>query len=245
MSQRPGRVLVVTGAGISAESGIPTFRGKDGYWRNLDPVKLATVDAFRDDPETIWQWYRERRAHIRASEPNAAHRAVVKLAAHARDFLLLTQNVDDLHLRAEWGGRTLSNAQIVQIHGDIFVTRCTRCDFARRERESSEAQGVPVCPRCGGLMRPGVVWFDEELDSSEVGRVEDFLSAGTCDVVLVVGTTASFDYILRWPRRAAGAKGRLIEVNPEPTPLSAYATEAIRARAAEALPALIDSLLGR
>src|SRR3954464_661984 len=96
------RVLAITGAGISAESGIPTFRGKDGYWRNLDPTKLATETAFRRDPELVWQWYRERREKIRQSQPNAAHQALVELEGHSQDFLLLTQNVDDLHVRAEW-----------------------------------------------------------------------------------------------------------------------------------------------
>src|ERR1700736_6205809 len=123
------RVLVITGAGVSAESGIPTFRGKDGYWRNLDPTKLATPSAFESDPQLVWEWYRERRQSIRNAEPNPAHQAITKLAADSGEFLLVTQNVDDLHGRAEWEGRHLSKQQIVQVHGDIFVTRCSRCDF--------------------------------------------------------------------------------------------------------------------
>ena len=106
------RVLVVTGAGISAESGIPTFRGAGGYWRNLDPTKLATQSAFDSDPELVWQWYRERRATIRRAQPNAAHNAVTRLSAHADEFFLLTQNVDDLHLRAAWGGYTIPRDQL-------------------------------------------------------------------------------------------------------------------------------------
>src|SRR5256885_11340213 len=122
------RVLVITGAGVSAESGIPTFRGKDGYWRNLDPTKLATPEAFARDPKLVWDWYRERRERIRKSEPNAAHRAVVNLAMNSRDFLLVTQNVDDLHARAG-----LPPEKSVQIHGDIFITRCLRCCFESRD----------------------------------------------------------------------------------------------------------------
>ena len=118
------RVFVITGAGISAESGIPTFRGKDGYWRNLDPTKLATPEAFARDPNLVWDWYRERRQRIRTAQPNPAHRAIANLAERAREFLLVTQNVDDLHRRAG-----LTPEKMVQIHGDIFVTHCSRCDF--------------------------------------------------------------------------------------------------------------------
>ena len=118
------RVLVLTGAGVSAESGIPTFRGKDGYWRNLDPTKLATPEAFARDPQLVWDWYRERRQRIRNAQPNAAHEAIARLAQHTDEFLLVTQNVDDLHARAG-----MATEKMVQIHGDIFVTRCSRCDF--------------------------------------------------------------------------------------------------------------------
>src|SRR3954463_8950125 len=122
------RVLAITGAGISAESGIPTFRGKDGYWRNLDPTKLATPEAFDENPSLVWEWYRERRKWIRDARPNPAHMAIVDLAEHVQEFLLVTQNVDDLHARAG-----LPKEKMVQIHGDIFVTRCSRCAIERRE----------------------------------------------------------------------------------------------------------------
>jgi NAD-dependent deacetylase len=145
------RVFVITGAGVSAESGIPTFRGKDGYWRNLDPAKLATPEAFAHDPNLVWGWYRERRERIRDAQPNAAHQAIAKLAEHADEFLLVTQNVDDLHERAG-----LAKEKTVQIHGDIFVTRCLRCGFSFSER-NEESQEIPRCTKCDGLMRPGVV----------------------------------------------------------------------------------------
>ena len=238
------RIFVVTGSGISAESGIPTFRGKDGYWRNLDPTKLATETAFKKDPQLVWQWYCERRELIRRSRPNAAHEALVKLAAHSRDFLLLTQNVDDLHARAECEGRSLPPEKIVQIHGDIFVTRCSRCDFRKRERDK-DAGGVPACPKCGNLMRPGVIWFDEELEPREVERVEKYLSTGECDLDLVIGTTALFDYIVNWARAAKGKSGRLIEINPEETTISRFADETIRAPAALVLPKLVSKLMDK
>jgi NAD-dependent deacetylase len=216
------RVLVITGAGVSAESGIPTFRGKDGYWRNLDPIKLATPEAFARDPELVWQWYRERRQRIRGAQPNAAHEAIAKLAQCADEFLLVTQNVDDLHERAG-----LAKAEMVQIHGDIFVTKCSRCDSnghdyppsrsddAASEQEEEQENGVPRCTKCGALMRPGVVWFGEPLPAPETERVENYLQRDSCGAVIVAGTTATFGYIIHWALRASHRGGKLIEVNPE------------------------------
>jgi NAD-dependent deacetylase len=231
------RVLVITGAGISAESGIPTFRGKNGYWRNLDPSKLATPEAFARDPKLVWEWYRDRRTKIRAAQPNLAHKAVAELARTAREFLLVTQNVDDLHARAG-----LERDRMVQIHGDIFVTCCSRCE---QEQEQEQEQELPTCSECGALMRPGVVWFGEQLDRVKTDIVEDYLAAGPCDLVIVIGTTALFGYIIDWALRARGHSGELIEVNLEETPLSQFATRIIREPAAMALPGLLNSLLHR
>jgi NAD-dependent deacetylase len=231
------RVLVLTGAGVSAESGIPTFRGKDGYWRNLDPTKLATPEAFEKNPQLIWDWYRERRQRIRNAQPNAAHDAIAKLAQHGDEFLLVTQNVDDLHARAG-----VSPEKMVQIHGNIFVTRCSRCDFSVLELDE-EQQEIPRCANCDALMRPGVVWFGEQLPWRELQRVENFLDRGGCDVVIVVGTTATFGYIVDWALRASRDGGELIEVNPEETPLSRFATRRVREPAAIALPRLVDQMI--
>jgi len=237
------RVFVLTGAGVSAESGIPTFRGKDGYWRNLNPAKLATPEAFAKDPGLVWEWYRERRQRIRNAQPNPAHKAIAKLAQHAQEFLLVTQNVDDLHARAG-----SSKEKMVQIHGDIFVTRCSRCDFSRHDYEhehehESEDIDVPRCPGCERLMRPGVVWFGEQLPWDELRRVENYLEDGPCDFVIVVGTTATFGYIIDWALRAIASDGELIEVNPEETPLSQFATQRVRESAAVALPRILDELI--
>jgi NAD-dependent deacetylase len=245
------RILVLTGAGVSAESGIPTFRGKDGYWRNLDPMKLATPEAFEKNPELVWEWYHERRQRIRDAQPNAAHEAIVKLSIHASDFLLVTQNVDDLHPRAEWEGNRLPKEKMVQIHGDIFLTRCSRCDFTHRQQEhpptlhsgaAGEQEKIPKCTKCDALMRPGVVWFGEELDPAKIDIVESYLARGACDVVIVAGTTATFGYIVDWALRASGKNGQLIEVNPEKTSLSQFATRVVREPAVIALPRLIDEL---
>ena len=256
------RVFVLTGAGISAESGIPTFRGKDGYWRNLDPTKLATPEAFARDPQLVWDWYRERRQRIRNTRPNAAHEAIARLAHHTAEFLLVTQNVDDLHARTG-----IPAEKMVQIHGDVFVTRCSQCDFAERGSggspeppESSATKSksgrlrsiaptsdddvhLPRCPDCHAPMRPGVVWFGEQLPSNELQRVENFLDCGACDVVIVAGTTATFGYIVDWALRASRDGRELIEVNPEETPLSRFATRVFREPAAIALPRIIDELI--
>jgi NAD-dependent deacetylase len=236
------RVLVITGAGVSAESGIPTFRGKDGYWRNLNPAKLATPEAFANNPTLVWEWYRERRQRIRAARPNPAHQAIVKLAAHTNEFLLLTQNVDDLHLRAESQGQRLPRDKVVQIHGDIFETRCSRCACSRREPEEEDSN-LPRCTECGELMRPGVVWFGERLELRKIEQVDNYLARALCDVVIVAGTTAAFGYIINWALRARDPDGQLIELNPDPTPLSGFATHLIREPAGLALPRLVDELL--
>jgi NAD-dependent deacetylase len=245
------RVLVLTGAGVSAESGIPTFRGEDGYWRNLNPAKLATSEAFARDPGLVWEWYRERRRRIRNAQPNPAHKAIAKLAQHAQEFLLVTQNVDDLHARSG-----SSKEKMVQIHGDIFVTRCSTCDFGLHDYEhdhehehehehehDSEEIDVPRCPRCEGLMRPGVVWFGEQLPWDELRRVENYLEDGACDFVIVAGTTATFGYIVDWALQASRDGGELIEVNPDETPLSQFTTQRVREPAALALPRIVDELV--
>jgi NAD-dependent deacetylase len=234
------RILVITGAGVSAESGIPTFRGKDGYWRNLDPIKLATPEAFARDPELVWQWYRERRERIRNSQPNAGHESIARLARRAGEFLLVTQNVDDLHERAG-----LAKAEMVQIHGDIFVTRCSRCSFSRPDCNGQQRQedDIPRCTRCDALMRPGVIWFGEPLPAHETERVDNYLQRDSCGVVIVAGTTATFGYIIDWALRASLRGGELIEVNPEETPLSRFATRLVRKPAAVALPRIVDSLI--
>jgi NAD-dependent deacetylase len=257
------RAFVLTGAGVSAESGIPTFRGKDGYWRNLDPTKLATPEAFARDPHLVWDWYRERRQRVRSAKPNAAHEAIAKLAKQAEEFLLVTQNVDNLHARAG-----MPAEKMVQIHGDIFVTRCSLCDWraelcdaetnniwdhtglagARPSTAGNEQRdaddGLPRCPKCNAMMRPGVVWFGEQLPWNELERVENFLDGGACNVVIVAGTTATFGYIIDWALQASRA-GELIEVNPEETPLSRFATRLLREPAAIALPRIVDELVDR
>jgi NAD-dependent deacetylase len=229
------KVLVITGSGISADSGIPTFRGSGGYWRSVDATKLATPEGFRADPLFVWQWYSERREMIKAAQPNAAHIALAALERRAGEFLLVTQNVDDLHRRAGSSAEAL-----VQVHGDIFVSRCEHCDFSRHD-EGGHSASVPRCPQCGERLRPGVVWFGEMLAENQLARVEGFLRAGPCSLVLVIGTTAQFPYIVRWARQARGRTGVLVEVNPEAV-LEGVADEVVKEGAAMALPRLFPHI---
>lgn len=242
-----GRVLVVTGSGVSAESGIPTFRGRDGYWRSRNPMTLATPEAFARDPALVWEWYAERRARIRAAQPNAGHDAIARLLQSARDALLVTQNVDDLHERA---GAPAD--RLVHIHGEILLSRCTRCAFETRDDVAVRADAggsasqarvahaavshaaLPRCPSCDALLRPGVVWFGEALDPHNVARIERFFTA-SIDLVIAAGTTATFPYIVDWATRG----GALVEINPEESGTTPWARWTFRAPAAQVLPALV------
>ncbi|HJW98813.1 MAG TPA: NAD-dependent protein deacylase [Terriglobales bacterium] len=230
-----GRVLVITGAGLSADSGLQTFRGVGGLWRNYNPMTLATLEAFARDPKLVWEWYQWRRAEAAKATPNAAHLALARLARRQPECLIVTQNVDDLHERAN----TPMN-QLVHVHGNLFSNRCQTCEYSDNERIHDD-QIPPRCPKCRQrLLRPGVVWFGEGLDSAVLRRIDDFLRAGKCSLALAIGTTASFPYIIDWQAHAKRQGALLIEVNPEETPLSEFADAVYRERAAEALPKLLN-----
>ncbi|MCS6951898.1 MAG: NAD-dependent deacylase [Bryobacterales bacterium] len=223
-------VVVLTGAGISAESGVPTFRGPGGLWRNYRPEDLATPEAFARDPELVWQWYDWRRALIRRAQPNEGHRALAELERRKEKFLLVTQNVDGLHERA--GSR-----RVVKLHGDIWRVRCTACGAADRDERAPLPQLPPRC-RCGGLLRPDVVWFGEPLPDSAWRQAE--AAARSAELMLVVGTSALVYPAAELAPLARGAGARLIEVNLEETPLSALSDCSLRGKAAELLPRLLE-----
>jgi NAD-dependent deacetylase len=207
------RVLVLTGAGISAESGIPTFRSRGGWWRSLDPEQLATLRAFNADPETVWQWYQERRAVVAAAEPNFAHIALTEWEKRGKEVVVVTQNVDDLHERA-------GSSDVVHVHGSLWETVCLAEGLVREDRRVPLPELPPRCTVCGGRLRPNVVWFDEELPVAAVARIEHELSRGDFQIAFVVGTSVSFDYIQDWAMRARAMGALLVEVNPSATPLT-------------------------
>lgn len=230
-----GPILVVAGAGLSADSGLQTFRGTGGLWRNHNPMTLATPEAFARDSKLVWEWYQWRRAEAAKAKPNPAHLAIAQLASRKPDCLIVTQNVDDLHERAGTPAH-----QLVHIHGELFLNRCTTCNYSDRE-DISSVDLPPHCPKCRtSPLRPGVVWFGETLGPKVVARVEDFVCSTACSLVLVVGTIATFHYIIDWTLRAKRQGGLLVEVNPEVTELSEAAEVVYRERAAVVLPEILS-----
>ncbi len=172
-------VTVLTGAGISADSGVPTFRGADGLWRNFRAEDLATPEAFARDPRLVWEWYNWRRELIATKKPNPAHYAVADLERRLERCWLITQNVDGLH-------RTAGSQKLSEIHGNIWKVRCTRCSRVDENREVPIAI-LPSCAACGGLLRPHIVWFGESLASEDLDRSYEAL--GRCEVLLIIGTS--------------------------------------------------------
>lgn len=230
--KRARYVVVMTGAGVSAESGIPTFRGEGGLWRNYRPEELATPYAFARNPKLVWEWYEWRREIIRRAEPNPAHYAIRDMEDLFENFFLITQNVDDLHRKA-------GNRKLVEFHGNIFREKCTVCDFRRVHYEKHETL-PPLCPQCGNFLRPDVVWFGEpiphdvlEISERHILRTEVLISVGTS---AVVQPAASFISI------AKGLGKTVIEVNLTPTPATGLVDISIQGKAGEILPKIVEGL---
>jgi NAD-dependent deacetylase len=199
-------VCILTGAGVSAESGIPTFReAQTGHWARFSPQELATPAAFRTDPERVWAWYGARRAMVRAAHPNAAHQALVTLASRVADSTLMTQNVDDLHERA-------GSAGLVRLHGSIMHVRCSAGCLGSVLAATDDAGPVPTCEQCGALLRPDVVWFGEPMPTRSFEAARD--AAVACDVFLSVGTSNIVEPAASLPWIAATHGATVIVVNP-------------------------------
>jgi len=223
-------ILVLTGAGVSKESGLATFRDAGGLWEGIDPARVATPSAFAADPERVWRFYDARRAQAAAADPNPAHHAIAAIEATGRPFLLATQNVDGLHERA--GSRSL-----VRLHGTLWRLRCT-AEGTEHEDLAPRLQPLPPrCKACGALLRPAVVWFEEALPMMEFGRAQQ--AAREAALVLVVGTSSLVHPAASLPLIALSAGAYVVEVNPEDTPLSADVSEHLSGPAAVVLPALL------
>jgi NAD-dependent deacetylase len=240
------RIVVLTGAGISAESGVPTFRGDGGLWKSYRAEDLATPHAFARDPRLVWEWYGWRRELVAACKPNAAHLALAQFAIDRDGVSIITQNVDGLHAGA---ARHLSatpdqRAMPLELHGSLFVTRCSVCDWRRVDRDPIDAtslETLPRCERCGALARPAVVWFGESLDPEVLERAFD--AASEASVCLVVGTSGVVQPAASIAVATHQHGGAIIEVNPTDTPLSPYAAVSIRDRASVAVPSLLPEQL--
>jgi NAD-dependent deacetylase len=230
---RARSVVVLTGAGISAESGVPTFRGPGGLWRDYRPEDLATPEAFAADPALVWEWYAWRRGLIAAARPNPGHEALVELERRAAGFSLVTQNVDGLHALA--GSRA-----VLEIHGSLWRCRCLGCGRVREDRAAPER--IPPLCACGGLLRPDVVWFGEALPEDLLTRTIAAVEA--CDLMLVVGTSGVVQPAASFADAVLSRGAAVLEVNLDPTPLSDRATVALRGRSGEILPELISGTPG-
>jgi NAD-dependent deacetylase len=224
-------ITILTGAGISADSGVPTFRGTDGLWRNFRAEELAAPEAFERDPRLVWEWYSWRRELIASKQPNDAHRAITSLESRVSDFWLITQNVDGLH-------RAAGSTKLSEIHGNIWMVRCTAC-AAVTENHQVPLPLLPYCGRCGGLLRPHIVWFGESLHEEDLARCAKQLQA--CDVLLVIGTSGVVYPAAGFASIAKEAGAYVIEVNLDPTPQSDLVDIALRGRAKELVPLLLQA----
>lgn len=226
-------VVVFTGAGVSAESGVPTFRGEDGIWKKFKPEELANFDAFMRNPELVWEWYRHRKQIIAAIQPNPGHYALVELERRYKQFAVITQNIDNLHRRA--GSKT-----VYELHGNIERNYCIACRAQFSNEEILRREGVPRCERCGGLIRPDVVWFGELLPMDQWEEAEK--AARRSDVFFSVGTSAIVYPAASLPMIAKRSGAYLVEINPEPTPLTDSADEFLAGKSGEILPELVSAL---
>lgn len=223
------KIAVLTGAGISAESGVPTFRGAGGLWKQYRPEQLATPEAFSRNPKLVWEWYCWRRDLIAKTEPNPGHQALVRLEERTANFTLVTQNVDGLHDRA--GSRHL-----LKVHGDLWDLRCLECGREARDERLEFPTLPPLCD-CGGMLRPGVVWFGEGLPAHVWMAAEQ--AVADCEVMLVVGTSAVVYPAAGLVPMAKSSGAKVIEVNLEETGFSASLDKSFRGRSGEILPSLV------
>jgi NAD-dependent deacetylase len=226
-------ILVLTGSGISAESGIPTFRGKDGLWKTFRAEELATPTAFIRDPRLVWEWYDWRRGIIGTKEPNPGHKVLATWEVLFANFALITQNIDGFHQKA-------GSKNVIELHGNIWKQRCIEDSSIVENHDIPLKEIPPHCETCGALLRPHVVWFGESLDGAILQK--SFTLSSGCDVMLVIGTSAYVQPAASLPLNAAQAGATIIEINPDPTPLTEQADFSFRAKSGEFLP-LMDAAI--
>jgi NAD-dependent deacetylase len=226
------KVAVLTGAGISAESGVPTFRGEEGLWKKFRPEELANYDAFMRNPELVWEWYQWRRSMIYDIEPNPGHYALVELGKKY-DLTLITQNIDGLHEKA-------GSTNIIELHGNIRRNKCATCGRMYDGEISVEQKDLVKC-RCGGNIRPDVVWFGEALPAEAFRNA--FQAAETCDVFFSVGTSALVQPAAQLPLTAKESGAFVVEVNPDRTVITAYLDEHLHGPSGEIMPRLLEQLV--
>lgn len=227
-------VTVLTGSGVSAESGVPTFRdAQTGLWARYDPADLATPGAFERDPRLVWEWYEWRRGLVARASPNPGHAALAELEQRLPRFTLVTQNVDGLHRRA-------GSEAVIELHGDITRTKCSAEGLTV---EDYDPRGKPPpCPSCGAPLRPDVVWFGEALPADALHTASG--AARSCDLFFSVGTSGLVQPAASLPFEASRSGATVVEVNSSETPLTRHADYALRGKAGEVLPALVGAVHG-
>jgi len=228
-------VTVLTGAGVSAESGVPTFRGEAGLWREYRPEQLATPDAFEQDPKLVWEWYQWRRSLIYNVKPNRGHDVLVKMERKFKDFHLITQNVDGLHYLA-------GNRNLLELHGNIMRHRCVSCQKKAYADMTEKQEALPHCS-CGGLYRPDVVWFGEMLDPDVLNQAFDLSSQS--DLFFVIGTSAVVQPAASLPLIAKKGGAYVVEINGDPTPITSLVDLSLIGRAGEILPQIWKAYMHR
>jgi NAD-dependent deacetylase len=219
-------LVVLTGAGISAESGVPTFRGNGGLWEDHHAEDLATPQAFAHNPTLVWRFYNWRRSLVAHCTPNTAHHILVEIENHLERFTLITQNIDGLH-------KIAGSQHVIEMHGSLWRMRCTRCQNSWEDRQVHPPEHLPYCQDCGSLARPDVVWFGEPLDGDILEEAME--AAAQAQWMLVVGTSAIVHPAATIPMIARSAGARLVEINPESTPLTPHADLAIHEVATKGL----------
>ncbi len=223
-------VTVLTGAGISADSGVPTFRGADGLWRNFRPEELASPEAFARDPQLVWEWYNWRRELLATKSPNPAHVALAAMERHFEHCWLITQNVDGLH-------RAAGSENVSEIHGNIWRVRCTGCGGIAENREVP-IPILPHCGACGALLRPHIVWFGESLDPEDLEQSAAALRS--CQVMLIIGTSGVVYPAASFAPIAKAAGAFVVELNLDPTPNSGLVDISLQGRAKDLVPRLLE-----
>ena len=226
-------IAVSTGAGISAESGIPTFRGKEGLWKKHRAEELATPTAFAQNPQLVWEFYEWRRGIISEKIPNPGHEVIARWENVFPVFSLITQNIDGLHQKA-------GSTDMLELHGNIWKLRCTEEGTISENHQTPLEEVPPLCPDCGALLRPHVVWFGESLSPTVLQKA--FQLSSECDVMFVIGTSALVQPAASLPLAAAEAGAKIVEINPDPTPLTPYADFSFRGKSGEILSFIDEEL---
>ncbi len=229
-------IVVLTGAGISAESGVPTYRGEEGLWKNYNPQELATPEAFARNPELVWEWYESRRKIMKNAKPNLGHLAITTLEREKRDFVLITQNVDGLHFVA-------GTRNVIELHGSLWEIKCVECERIEKNYQVPLPKRPPICNVCDTVMRPNTVWFGEIIPMERIDRC--LFAIEQCDLLLIVGTSGVVEPAASMGLIAKKSEKPVVEINVEITPGTGLYDATVIGKSGEVLPLLVEQQTSR